>query len=367
MATAPPQSQPPRHHPANPGDGDENGLGTRDNGDLGNTPTPISPHLQTVQLPPGFALVPCSPDDVPRLVDVYIRAFAGGDHVYWWGPEAAMRAWNTVRFARFFEDPDEALFKIVDNSNSNNDNEKSDSGDGRIVAFSRWVLPSTMKGEGFRRKVGAAPQPGAQHGQDWEVVGAVEGTAIGGKEQIEKSGNVEDGGIEAKKGNPSPTNPPPPQQEDEEYPEVSEGAEGVDLELYREFFGVVARAQKRWGAGADKLELSLLATDPAYRGRGLGAALVRHGLVAADAEGGGHGGKALLGKGQGKGVDAYLDALPLAAPLYRRYGFEVVERLEFPRARKRLVNGGDAAREPFLFVMVRRPGGRGESGEGLVG
>lgn len=320
-----------------------------------------TPQSQVVQLPPGFALVPCNPDDVPHLVDVYIRAFAGGDHVYWWGPEAAMRAWNMVRFARFFDDPNEALFKIVDNNN--NDNEKSESGNGRIVAFSRWVLPGTMRGEGFRRKVGVVPQS-AEQGHE---------RGVGGREHIQKYEEAK-GGEEGKKSSGTPPPPPPPPQQDEAYPEVGEGAEGVDVELYREFFGVVARAQKRWGAGADKLELSLLATDPAYRGRGLGAALVQHGLVAADAEGEGGGGgdgergKARGGNGRGQqGVDAYLDALPLAAPLYRRYGFEVVERLEFPRARERLVNGGDAAREPFLFVMVRKPGGGGEPGEGMVG
>ena len=63
---------------------------------------------------------------------------------------------------------------------------------------------------------------------------------------------------------------------------------------------------------------------------------MRAGLQVADAE----------------GLECFLDALPLAAPLYARLGFEVVDRIDFPLARAR------TGRNPFLYVMVRKPGGK---------
>ena len=63
---------------------------------------------------------------------------------------------------------------------------------------------------------------------------------------------------------------------------------------------------------------------------------MRAGLEVADAE----------------GIECFLDALPLAAPLYTRLGFEVVDRIDFPLARAR------TGRNPFMYVMVRKPRGK---------
>ncbi|RYP73508.1 hypothetical protein DL769_004222 [Monosporascus sp. CRB-8-3] len=261
MATVPPPSQSPQ--PAAPADG-LTGTGTA--------------HL----LPPGFVLSRCEPADVPEMVDVYISAFQGGDYVYWWAPTPKMRAWNRERFARRFADPAEAQFKVVDEAT------------GRLVAHSRWVLPKGMRGagvrvEGVRMRVqesGPGDGNGKEEGEKKDpVLAASEG-------QTEKKRRTGD-----------------------EHPDVPEG---TDVELYREFFDGVTRAGEKWGA-SEKLELSLLCTDPAYHGRGIGAALVKHVLEIADAE----------------GVEVFLDALPLARPLYVRMGFAVVDKIEFPLARAR--------------------------------
>lgn len=149
-------------------------------------------------LPPGFSLRRCAPRDTARLVDVYTDAFTGGDFTYWWGPAAAMRAWNVERFRRRFRDPSEALFKVVV------DGDGGDGGGGgeRIVAHTRWVLPEGMAGKGLR----VEPEGGGGVGEEVEM------------------GEVGSGN---------------------EHPDVPEG---VDVELYREFFDGVARAAEKWKA-----------------------------------------------------------------------------------------------------------------------
>ena len=148
-------------------------------------------------LPPGFTLRRCAPQDTPRLVEVYVDAFVGGDFTYWWGPAAAMRTWNIERFSRRFRDPSEALFKVV----ADND-DGSVGGEGRIVAHTRWVLPKGMRGEGLR--MGQEIRGGGTEGAEMGEVG---------------SGN--------------------------EHPDLPEG---VDAELYREFFDGITCAAEKWKA-----------------------------------------------------------------------------------------------------------------------
>ncbi|RYO91081.1 hypothetical protein DL766_003355 [Monosporascus sp. MC13-8B] len=195
-----------------------------------------------------------------------------------------MRAWSRERFARHFADPAEAQFKVVDEAT------------GRLVAYSRWVLPKGMRGAGVRVKgVGVRVQesgPGNGNGEEEEEEGTKDRAITASEGQTEKKERTGD-----------------------EHPDV---AEGMHVELYREFFDGLARAGEKWGA-SEKLELSHLCTDPAYHGRGIGAALLKQVLVIADAE----------------GVEVFLDAVPLARPLYERMGFAVVDKVEFPLARTR--------------------------------
>ncbi|RYP71465.1 hypothetical protein DL771_004832 [Monosporascus sp. 5C6A] len=275
MATVPPPSQPPQ--PAGPADG------------LTGTDTA---HL----LPPGFALSRCRAADIPGMVNVYISAFQGGDYAYWWAPTPKMRAWNGERFARRFTDPAEAQFKVVDEAT------------GRLVAYSRWVLPKGMRGAGMKIEgVGARVQesgPGNGNGKEEEEEQGKKDQVITASEELTEKKRRRTG---------------------DEHPDIPDG---IDVELYREFFDGVTRAGEKWGA-SEKLELSLLCTEPAYHGRGIGAALVKQVLEIADAE----------------GVEAFLDALPLARPLYERMGFAVVDRIEFPLARAR--TGRDTVLCPY--------------------
>lgn len=59
-------------------------------------------------------------------------------------------------------------------------------------------------------------------------------------------------------------------------------------------------------------DLEILATDPAYQGKGAGSQIMRWGLEQAD-------------KG---GFEAYLEASPDAVPLYERMGFREAGRTD---------------------------------------
>ncbi len=74
--------------------------------------------------------------------------------------------------------------------------------------------------------------------------------------------------------------------------------------------------------------LGTVGVDPAHQGRGLGSAVIRPGLVAADTEGAG----------------VFLEtSLPANVRLYRRLGFTVTAEVELP-------DGG-----PTTWCMLRRP------------
>ncbi|KAL7628089.1 hypothetical protein AAE478_002286 [Parahypoxylon ruwenzoriense] len=111
---------------------------------------------------------------------------------------------------------------------------------------------------------------------------------------------------------------------------------GANEELYEDFFDGLERMGRKWDVD-EKLVLSIICTDPAYHGRGIAAALIRSVLAVADAE----------------GVPAYLEALPLAVPLYRRLGFVAVDTLEYD-----LTRAGRQGKA-VLTIMVREPAATG--------
>ena len=75
--------------------------------------------------------------------------------------------------------------------------------------------------------------------------------------------------------------------------------------------------------------LSLLGTDPAQRGRGLGLALLADNLARVDAE----------------GAPAYLEASnPANVPLYERHRFEVIGHFDLPDGGPRVHTMWRAAR-----------------------
>ncbi|KAI0893860.1 acyl-CoA N-acyltransferase [Annulohypoxylon nitens] len=264
------------------------------------------PHPEAL-LPPGFTMSRATPEDAPGMTDVCesnMRAFsASPDFTYWWSSPSIMHAWNLERIRVRFADPGIHQFKIVDEAN------------GKIVAFTKWDVPATVQGlrEGFK----------------------VYGEASG----LEKEGNA---GGEVKKGG-------------------LKKPEGVDQELFDELFGGLKKyalfsipfapfglrveselpvwVECRVGAletrrdAREVVSLGIICTEPSYHGRGIGAALIQSVLAIADAE----------------KVTAYLEAMPLAVPLYKRQGFVPVDTLEFD------VSKVGRTQNPVLTIMVREP------------
>ncbi|KAI1774907.1 acyl-CoA N-acyltransferase [Hypoxylon cercidicola] len=109
--------------------------------------------------------------------------------------------------------------------------------------------------------------------------------------------------------------------------------EGANVEMFQDLFVGITRMREKWQVDG-KLLLHIIAADPAYHGRGIATAVIKCVLDVADAE----------------GVSTYLEALPLAVPLYRRLGFVEVDKMEFDLARAGME--GTAV----LTIMVREPG-----------
>ncbi|KAI1214120.1 acyl-CoA N-acyltransferase [Annulohypoxylon truncatum] len=250
------------------------------------------PHPSAL-LPPGFTMSRATPEDTEGMTDVckfYFRAFSAvPEFTYWWSTPAAMRAWNADRVRARFTDPRVQQFKVAEE------------GTGRVVAFAKWDVPATVTG--LRGGFVMYDEKGKV------VVGGAEKEDGGG----EKGGDgVGDAGEVKKHGLKAP--------------------EGVDQVLFDEMFGGLMRMQEKWRT-SEKLVLSIICTDPSYHGRGIGAALIQSVLAVADAE----------------QVPVYLEAMPLALPLYQRHGFAQVDTLEF--------DGGKDGNEqkPTLAIMVREP------------
>lgn len=250
---------------------------------------------------------------------------AGSDFTYWWPRDVgAMRAWQAGRVRGWLADPRTRPFKVVD---------ETPGAGGRMVAFAKWDPPRSFKGldAGF-----------VAYDEDGKVV------------EHPPEGEGEEGG--------------------EVQPEVKAGQglgapEGANVEMYEDLFTTMERMREKWRVD-DKLRtchlpislrlarsrstclvmvryrtysrkkkkrtvLHIIAADPAYHGRGIGAALIRCVLDVADAE----------------GIPTYLEALPLAVPLYRRLGFVDVDRAVFD-----LAKAGMEGATAVLTIMVREPG-----------
>ncbi|KAI0160895.1 acyl-CoA N-acyltransferase [Hypoxylon sp. FL1284] len=120
--------------------------------------------------------------------------------------------------------------------------------------------------------------------------------------------------------------------------EALRGPEGGNEELFRDLFAGMKRLREKWDVD-EKLLLHMIAVGPECRGRGIATALMKSVLEVADAE----------------GVPAYLEALPLAVPLYRRLGFVGIDSVEFDIAKAGLEG------RPVLTIMMREPGAGGAS------
>ncbi|KAI1405322.1 hypothetical protein F4819DRAFT_482839 [Hypoxylon fuscum] len=217
-----------------------------------------------------------------------MKAFpAGSAFTYWWSPSLdVMKKWHDDRIRGRFADPHTQQFKVVDETT------------GAVVAFAKWDPPATMKGlrGGF-----------VTYDEHGEVAKQQAGEGRGGGE----------GGAEGKA---------------KVMTQKLQAPEGSKEGLYEDFFARLKKMGEKWQTD-EKLVLSIICTDPAYHGRGVGSGLIQSVLDVADAE----------------GITTYLEALPLAVPLYRRHGFVPVDRLEYDLTKAGME--GTAV----LTIMVREP------------
>lgn len=87
----------------------------------------------------------------------------------------------------------------------------------------------------------------------------------------------------------------------------------ADRRFMGAFFEAVGKAKRETVGGRKHVLLHILATDPAHHRRGVGAVALEWGLREADR----------------LGLEAYLEASDMGKPLYARWGFEEVGRMDF--------------------------------------
>ena len=107
-------------------------------------------------------------------------------------------------------------------------------------------------------------------------------------------------------------------------------AESCGDQILRDLDAVFEQMVRFHPAG-DLWFLPLIGVDPVAQGRGLGSALLRHGLAACDRD----------------GLPAYLEATsPRNRALYERHGFRVIDVIQ-------------AGSSPPMWAMLREPGAAG--------
>lgn len=101
------------------------------------------------------------------------------------------------------------------------------------------------------------------------------------------------------------------------------------------FFGALGRDRRKILGGKAYYLLNILATDPKYHRRGVGAIHLKWGLDQADEA----------------GVPAFLEASPYGQPLYARWGFEPMYRISIPEEEMRHFKG----QEEHIPMIMYRP------------
>lgn len=101
------------------------------------------------------------------------------------------------------------------------------------------------------------------------------------------------------------------------------------------FFSALGRDRRKILGGKAYYLLNILATDPVYHRRGVGAIHLKWGLDQADEA----------------GVPAFLEASPYGLPLYARWGFEPMYRTTIPEDKMHLFKG----KEEHIPMIMYRP------------
>jgi len=101
------------------------------------------------------------------------------------------------------------------------------------------------------------------------------------------------------------------------------------------FFGALGRDRRKILGGKAYYLLNILAVDPHYHRRGVGAMHLKWGLDQADEA----------------GIPAFLEASPYGQPLYARWGFEPMYRTSIPEDKMHLFKG----QEEHVPMIMYRP------------
>lgn len=275
--------------------------------------------------PSTVRMLPCDTGGahVSVTMDVYMSAFAGRAFTYWWprGDLTAMRTWQEQRALNRCRDVRSVQFMAVLDHHGGvadvrEEEEEEEEAGGRgvpahedVVAYSKWTLPSPSTEVGKRQFDGLRR----------DLVGVDDSEEISSTLPVQ----TQDSGIGENLKDNKPKDHPP---------DIPAGANRA---YYNEFFEGMEKISKKWKSD-EMLELSLMATRPAYHGHGIAGAMIRPVLEVADRH----------------GVRALLLGLELATPLYRRLGFETVETFSFELAKK------EAGEDGVMHVMIREPKGQ---------
>lgn len=105
------------------------------------TPPPLPPLHSTA---PAFHLLPLTPADISRCVDIYFAAFQNPHSLACWPRgKPTVRAWWEHMFAAELAEPGAHWLKAVtDDSDTDYDSEKAGTKNGTIAGFAKWVAPN---------------------------------------------------------------------------------------------------------------------------------------------------------------------------------------------------------------------------------
>jgi len=171
--------------------------------------------------PENFILSPCTPADIPEMIEVYLNAFAGDVLGNFTFPreeigETEMRRWMTAFLTSHFAKPEMHSYKMTETNT------------GIMAAWMRCAFPHSLtEEEKEKRKL----------------------------------------------------------QEQERAKRDGQWPRGANLEVIGAKFGMLMKLKEKYCNDLETYYLQLLATDPAYQRRGLASKLLKHVLDSADREG----------------------------------------------------------------------------------